>query len=279
MDPFSSKGNHVHVSPEILPTPYAIGEVVADSIVERAGAASERPFLLGCPSGRTAVPVYEALARRAREGHDLSNLVIVMMDDYLVPDTEQGYRVVDPAASYSCWGFARRDILEPIARACAQAGTTAPTHIWTADPQRPEEYDERIAQAGGIDLFLLASGDSDGHVAFNQPGTPRGTGTHIAQLGEATRRDNMGTFPEFTQLDMVPRHGVTVGVDTIARYSAAVVMILTGAHKHQAFERITAADAYDSQWPATIITECRNPVLFADTAAAGTAGYAREGAS
>ncbi len=269
----------MYLTPEILPTPHAIGEAVAEHILARVAAASGRRFLLGCPSGRTALPVYEALARHARAGADVSNLVIVMMDDYLRPDTGAGYSIVDPAASYSCLGFARRDILEPLARACAAAGTTPPTEVWTADPQHPEQYDARIEQAGGIDLFLLASGDSDGHVAFNQPGTPRGTGTHIVELGEATRRDNMGTFPEFTRLDMVPRHGVSVGVDTIARYSAAVVMILTGAHKRQAFARITAAQAYDPQWPATIITECRNPVLFADTAAADGAVAARGGTS
>ncbi|QNA92369.1 MULTISPECIES: 6-phosphogluconolactonase [unclassified Microbacterium] len=149
-----------------------------------------------------------------------------------------------------------------------KAGTTAPTEIWTADPAHPEEYDRRIADAGGIDVFLLASGDSDGHVAFNQPGTPRDARTHLVDLGEATRRDNMGTFPEFTRLDMVPRKGVTVGVDTIASLSAEVVMILTGVNKREAYARITAADAYDPDWPATIITECREPVLFADRGAA-----------
>lgn len=261
----------MRLTPEILPRPEAIGDAVADAILERLAADAERPFLLGCPSGRTAAPVYAALARGAAQGRPVANLVIVMMDDYVVPADSGGFRIVDPRSSYSCLGFAQREILAPIADACRRAGTAAPTEIWTADPADPEDYDARISAAGGIDLFLLASGDSDGHIAFNQPGTPRDAKTHIVDLGEQTRRDNMSTFPEFTRLDMVPRNGVTVGVDTIAGLSAEVVMILTGAHKREAFARIAAADAYDAQWPATIVTECRNARVLADPVAAGRA--------
>jgi glucosamine-6-phosphate deaminase len=261
----------VQLTPNVLDDATAIGEAVADLIVERIAAQGGRPFLLGCPSGRTAAPVYAALARRARAGADLSSLIVVMMDDYVVPDGLGGYRIVDADASYSCLRFARQDILAPIAEASAAAGSTPPREIWTADPSRPEDFDARIEEAGGIDLFLLASGDSDGHIAFNQPGTDRGARTHIVELGEATRRDNMSTFPEFTRLDMVPRNGVTVGVDTIARLSASVVMILTGAHKQQAFARIAAARSYEPDWPATIVTECREAAILADVEAAGAA--------
>lgn len=258
----------MQLTPRILDDAAAVGEAVADLIVERMSVAGDRPFLLGCPSGRTAVPVYTALARRAAEGVDLSRLVIVMMDDYVVPSDDGGFRIVDPAASYSCLRFAREEILQPLAAAAASAGTSAPQQLWTADPDQPEAFDERIAAAGGIDLFLLASGDSDGHVAFNQPGTPRDARTHLVTLGEATRRDNMDTFPEFTRLDMVPRNGVTVGIDTIARLSAEVVMMLIGEHKRRAFERITTAHEYQPDWPATIVTECRGALLLADASAA-----------
>lgn len=264
----NQKVRNVQLTPQILPTPDAIGDAVADMIVERMSAKNGAPFLLGCPSGRTAVPVYAALAARAAAGADMSHLVVVMMDDYVLGGQGEGLRIVDPDASYSCLGFARRDILAPIAEACRAAGTVAPSQIWAADPTAPDEYDARIAAAGGIDLFLLASGDSDGHVAFNQPGTPRDTKTHVVDLGEPTRRDNMGTFPEFTSLDMVPHNGVSVGVETIAGLSAEVVMILTGENKREAFDRITSADSYEADWPATIVTECRNPHLLVDRTAA-----------
>ncbi|WP_203704311.1 6-phosphogluconolactonase [Asanoa iriomotensis] len=257
------------VHPIVLPDADAVGEEVAATILDRLAATGDRRFLLGCPSGRTAMPTYRALARHAARGADLSRLIIVMMDDYVVAGEDGTFRRVDPDLSYSCLGFARRQILGPIAQACAEAGTVAPTEIWMPDPADPASYDQAIDVAGGIDLFLLATGAGDGHIAFNQPGTARNARTHVTPLGEATRRDNMGTFPEFTRLDMVPTHGVTVGVDTIAACSREVVMIVCGEHKRDAYARITAAEAYEPDWPATVVIECKNPTLIADRAAAG----------
>lgn len=251
----------------ILPDAQAVGETVATMVVERLSTSGPGQFLLGCPSGRTANPTYQALARRAAAGVDLSRLNFVMMDEYVVQGPDGNNLSVDADLSYSCLGFARREILGPIAQACAQAGTVAPTEVWVPDPADPADYDRRIENAGGIDFFLLATGASDGHIALNQPGTPRDARTHVARLGTPTRRDNMGTFPEFTRLDMVPLLGATVGIDTIASLSREVVMIVTGEHKREAFARLSVAEAYDPQWPATIVTECKNPLLVADLAA------------
>jgi glucosamine-6-phosphate deaminase len=259
----------VTLQPTVLPDADAVGDAVAAMILDRLAATDSPSFLLGCPGGRTGKATYEALGRLAAGGADLSRLVVVMMDEYVVPDADGVLRCVDPELSYSCLGFARREILDPIARGCLAAGTRPPSEIWLPDPADPGAYDDRIAAAGGIDLFLLATGASDGHIAFNQPGTPRDSRAHVTELGEATRRDNMGTFPEFTRLDMVPTHGVTVGVDTIAAGSREVIMIVCGEHKRDAYRRIAAARAYEPDWPATIAVECKNPTLVADRAAAG----------
>lgn len=257
------------LTPVVLPDADAVGASVAGVVLRRLDEAGDRPFLLGCPSGRSALPVYQSLARAARTGADLSSVVVVLMDDYLTGADDHPVRV-DVDRSFSCVGFAQREILAPIERACASAGTTAPTEIWAPDPADPAAYDDRIAAAGGIDLFLLASGASDGHIAFNQPGTPRAAGTHVVRLGEATRRDNMGTFPEFTELSMVPARGVTVGIDTIASLSREVAMLVCGEHKRDAFRRLVAADGYEPDWPATIVAECRDATIYADRAAASS---------
>ena len=55
---------------------------------------SGRPFLLGCPGGRSARTTYRHLARRAAaERLDLSALVIVMMDEYVIADPTGGFTV------------------------------------------------------------------------------------------------------------------------------------------------------------------------------------------
>ena len=256
----------------VFPDPEVLGQALAKLIADELVVSAERGgvFLLGCPGGRSALSSYQALAGEvSRRRLDLSHLVIVMMDEYVVPGADGVLRRVDPGESYSCLGFARREILEPIAQACRAAGTTPPDEIWAPDPADPDAYDGRLTSAGGVDVFLLASGASDGHIAFNQPGTPRTARTHVAPLGVATRRDNMATFPEFTRLEMVPEHGVTVGVGTIASLSHEVVMIVCGAQKQHAFDRLTTADSYQPDWPATVAVECTNPLLVADPAAAG----------
>ena len=262
----------------VLPDAQAVGDAVADKIADAIAAANTvdsppaaKPFLLGCPTGRTPTPVYQALARLVAERSiDLSRVIIVLMDEYLVPGPGGEVRPADPARSYSCVGFAKREIAGPLNAAAARAGVGPVADIWAADPNHPEEYDARIIAAGGIDIFILASGQSDGHIAFNQPGTDRESITHIANLGAATRTDNMSTFPEFTSLDQVPKQGITVGISTIIELSKKVIMIVTGKDKQLAFQRLTHATSYEPDWPATAFVEGRNPELFADAAAAQT---------
>lgn len=254
----------MQVRPEIHPDPDSLGRVAAGTIADGIAAARchGRRYLLGCPAGRSVRPVVTALADEVRARRlELSHVVLVLMDDYV---TGRPARRVPSDLPFSCEGFGRRHIAAPLALA---AGTSGPA-LWLPDPADPGAYDRRIAVYGGIDLFLLASGASDGHVAFNPPGAERGSRTRVVELPETTRRDNLVTFPEFENLDAVPTHGVSVGVGTIAELSKAVVMVLYGTDKRVAYQRIGAAADYEPDWPATILAACRNPRLLADAAAA-----------
>jgi glucosamine-6-phosphate deaminase len=224
-----------------------LGERLAAEILvayERAGA---RPFLLGCPGGRSLRSTYRALAARRPR---LERLAIVMMDEYVV-DGE----AAPEHAHYSCRRFARDELAGPLGLAGDQ--------VWLPDPADPAAYDERIAAAGGIDVFLLASGASDGHVAFVPPGSPRDGGTSVVRLAESTRHDNLATFPEFGSVDDVPRDGVSVGLGTIAG-ARSVRLVLHGAAKLYAAEQVLARDRFDAAWPASIVHECRHAEIWLD---------------
>lgn len=224
-----------------------LGAALADEILARYDASGER-FLLGCPGGRSLLTTYRALAARDR---DLDRLVVVMMDEYVGAGID---------AHYSCSGFARRELAGPL-------GLTA-DQVWLPDEADPSAYDGRIAAAGGVHLFLLASGASDGHVAFVPPGSPREGRTAVLALAETTRRDNLATFPAFRSVEEVPTHGVSVGLGTIAD-AQALRLVLQGADKREAAARLLALDRFDPDWPASIVHEHPDAEIWADAEALG----------
>jgi glucosamine-6-phosphate deaminase len=220
----------------------ALGAALADEVLAAYHRANGR-FLLGCP-GR-AKPPHDVPLARGEPARFLAT-VVVMMDEYVG---------APPDAHYSCRRFALDEIAAPLG--------VPPENVWVPEPEGPDAYDARIEAAGGIDLFLFASGGSDGHVAFVPPGAPRDGGTSVVEIAGTTRRDNLSTFPRFGSLDDVPTHGVTVGLGTIAS-SRAVRLVLHGADKREATARLLALDRFDPIWPASIVHEHGDAQILVD---------------
>jgi glucosamine-6-phosphate deaminase len=221
-----------------------LGSALAREVLERYDASVGR-YLLGCPGGRSLRTTYRALAAH---GRPLGRLVVVMMDEYVG---------VPPEAHHSCRRFAHEEIAEPLGAA----------EVWLPDVDDPAAYDERIADAGGIDLFLLASGASDGHVAFVPPGSARDGRTSVIPLATSTRRDNLATFPEFDTLDDVPLHGVSVGLGTIAD-ARSLRLVLHGPGKRAAAARLLAVNGFDPSWPASVVHDHPDAQVWIDKEAA-----------
>lgn len=238
----------------VFPDPVTLGRALAERIATQLAAARAdgRRYVLGCPGGRTPVTTYAALAELVA-GTDLDHVVIAMMDEYVL-DAPQ--RLVDPEAPYSCRRFGREHLAGPLG---------IPDDRFLV-PDLDTDYDARLAELGGVDLFLLASGASDGHIGFNPAGSPSDSRTRVVALAEATRQDNLGTFPVLGSIENVPRFGLTVGIDTIRRLSRSAVMVVHGAHKAEAAARLRAARTYDPEWPATVVADCQEAELFIDQA-------------
>lgn len=256
---------------EIYENPAEIGIELAGRIFAGVRAANDdgRRYVLGCPGGRSAMPVYEALADRlAADPIDCSKLVIAMMDEYLMQRPDGELTPPPAAAHFSCLGFGERDIVGRINAGLPAAYRIKAENLWMPDIAAPVDYDRRLAEASGVDLFLLASGAGDGHIAFNPPGSPRESRSRIVELAEQTRRDNLATFPGFKSLAEVPSHGITIGIASIADLSKSVAMIVWGDGKREAYRHLSTAKSYDPAWPATIVVECRSSALYADRSAA-----------
>lgn len=260
-----------HGIEESFDTAAALGDAVAVRIIDgiTANAEAGRPYLLGCPGGRTPKPIFGALSTRCGERSvDCSNVVIVMMDEYLRPGAADP-TLAPSDAHYSCRRFAEHDIRRVINRHLPPERSILPASVWFPDPADPAGYDVRLAAAGGIDLFIVASGASDGHVAFCGPGSDPDGVTSVVALADSTRSDNLVTFPDFESIDDVPTHGVSIGLGTIRQLSRQVVLVLTGSDKAESFRRVSRAAAFDPDWPATFIHQCTNPSILTDAAARG----------
>jgi len=254
------------ISPTVFPDETQLGRALAMEIADGLVAAGNegRNYILGCPGGRSPRSTYAQFAEIVAERNlDLSSLEIFMMDDYILAQ-DDGFRRVPTDAHFSVEALAHRDIVDPWNRAAGTSRGLTKDRIHLPDPSDVAAYEQLIATRGGIDLFILASGDTDGHIAFNPPGSELLSKTRVVEIPLSTRRDNLGTFPGFRTVDEVPTFGVTVGVGTILTHSHRAVLVAPGTSKQTAVRRISESSAYDPQWPASVLVCCRKPALYTD---------------
>ena len=83
------------------------------------------------------------------------------------------------------------------------------------------EYEEKIRAAGGIDLQVLGIGHN-GHIGFNEPGTPFEALTSLIELDKRTIKANSRFFDS---IDQVPRQALSMGIKTIMQSRKLILMI------------------------------------------------------
>jgi glucosamine-6-phosphate deaminase len=97
-------------------------------------------------------------------------------------------------------------------------------------PFRPTEaFEDKIKEYPGnkeIDLCILGIG-SNGHIAFNEPGSSFKSRTRVVDLSEQTIKDNSRFFDS---IDDVPKQAITMGLGTIME-SKMIVLMANGDHK------------------------------------------------
>ena len=123
---------------------------------------------------------------------------------------------------------------------------------------KAQEYDNEIASAGGIDLQILGIG-SDGHIAFNEPGTLFDSLTHVADLKESTIQDNSRFF---NSIEEVPTKAVTMGLASIMK-AKKIVLIATGLNKAKAIKGLIL-DLIDVKLPCSILRKHPDVTIYVD---------------
>lgn len=234
----------------ILPDTDAVARRAADFI---SAVVKRKPMcVLGLATGGTPLGAYKELIRRHREeGLDFSHVTTFNLDEYvgLAPSHPQSYR-----------HFMQANLFDHIN--IDHARTHVPDGRALDFPRFCEMYEQRIRDSGGIDLQLLGIG-TDGHIAFNEPGSSLGSRTRLKSLASQTIRDNARFFGSE---EAVPRLSVTMGVGTILEARCCLLMA-TGANKAEAI-RATVEGPITSQVTASALQLHREVIVVLDEAAA-----------
>jgi glucosamine-6-phosphate deaminase len=204
--------------------------------------------VLGLATGSTPLGMYRELIRMHREeGLNFSQVVTFNLDEYvgLGPTHPQSYRRFMQENLFDHLNVEPRNTHVPDGRALDFDAYC-------------QQYERIIHDAGGIDLQVLGIG-SDGHIAFNEPGSSLGSRTRLKTLTEETVRDNARFFGS---AEMVPRLAITVGVGTILE-SRQCLLLAVGPHKARAI-RDTIEGPVTAQVTASALQLHRDVIAVVD---------------
>jgi len=229
-------------------------EMSVQAAREVASLLNTKPnAVLGLATGSTPLGLYKELVRlHKEEGLDFSQITTFNLDEYVgLPDNhEQSYHY-----------FMRENLFQhinvPLQNTHVPSGTTR-NHVAFC-----EWYERRITECGGIDLQILGIG-SDGHIAFNEPGSSLGSRTRIKTLAKQTIDDNARFFEK---AEDVPIYAITMGVGTILE-ARKLVLVANGEGKAEAVAAAIEGPV-TSMITASALQLHPDSMIFLDEAAAG----------
>lgn len=238
----------IHIVTDAAEGAQAVADVFARTLRETAGDGT----VLGLATGSSPVPAYTELIRRHREeGLSFAGARAFLLDEYvgLPAGHEQSYHRFIRENFTSHIDIEDAAVLSPDGAAADPAAEAA-------------AYDRRIGEAGGVDLQILGIG-SNGHIAFNEPGSSLASRTRVVGLTRRTIADNARFFEN---AEDVPVRALSQGLGTI-RDARRIVLTATGEGKAEAVAQL-AEGAISARWPATSLQLHPDVTVVVDEAAA-----------
>ena len=187
-------------------------EILTDIVKKNPNA------VLGLATGSSPIGTYQNMAKDHKEnGTSYQNVVTVNLDEYvgLSADHNQSY-------AYFMYENLFKNIDVPMASTNLPSGSAKDLQ---AECDRYNALLEKYQQ----DVQVLGLG-SNGHIGFNEPGTPLDSVTHVVDLTESTIKDNSRLF---ASIDEVPRQALSMGIKNIMN-SKAIIMVVSGKNKAEA---------------------------------------------
>ncbi len=197
----------------------------ANHIIERINhfkPTTDRPFVLGLPTGGTPLKTYAELIKRYQAGDvSFKHVVTFNMDEYvgLPKEHPESYH------SFMYNNFFNHVDIQPQNINILNGNTDD-------HDEECRRYEEKIRSYGKIHLFMGGVG-VDGHIAFNEPASSLSSRTRIKTLTEDTLIANSRFFDN--DVNKVPKYALTVGVATLLD-AEEVMLLITGYNKARALE-------------------------------------------
>lgn len=212
---------------------------------------SKPESVLGLATGASPVKTYNELIKRCKNGEiSFSKVKTFNLDEYcdLPRDDKNSYYTFMHENLFNSVDIKEENVNILDGNA--------------ADAEKEaKEFDEKIDNAGGIDIQLLGIG-TNGHIGFNEPSDSFSDGTFKVKLTDSTIKSNSIYFDD----DSMPRYALTMGINSIMK-AKKIVLIATGESKADAI-KATIDGEVTPQVPASVLKNHPDAILLIDKAAA-----------
>ena len=234
----------------IFPSPGTAARALALDIARRVSL--DPRLVLGLPTGRTSIPLYDELVALSRSRViDFSHVTTFNLDEFL------GLSADDPRSYHA---FMRQHLFDHVNLSPRR------THLLNGAARdvagECARFERAIARAGGIDFMVLGLG-GNGHIGFNEPNRWLVTPTHRTRLSASTRRANAFLFGHRSG---VLREALSMGMGTILQ-ARRIVLLVTGRSKASAVRRVLSGQL-TTRLPASFLQLHRDVEVWLDEAAA-----------
>lgn len=227
-------------------------------VVENAEQISKEAFkvmkeflkpgkVLGLATGSSPIGLYKEMIKDHQEnGTSYKEIKTFNLDEYVGLPKEH---------SESYYSFMHANLFDHID--IPEENINIPSGLGELE-EKCAEYDAMIEKTP-MDIQLLGIG-SNGHIAFNEPGTPFTSGTHVTELKESTRKDNSRFFIPLGE--EVPTHACTMGLATIMK-AKKILLVANGANKAEAVKGMIEGPITE-ECPASILQNHPDVVVVVD---------------
>lgn len=223
-----------------------MSKVAADLVISKIKAQPN--ITLGLATGSTPINLYRQMIQdHQQNGTSYKNIYTVNLDEYI------GLPKEHPSSYYF---FMKNELFDHLDIPKEQ--TFIPSGVVADLDEECEKFEQIITNVGGIDLQILGIGPN-GHIAFNEPGTPFESRTHVVNLTESTIKANSRFFKT---IEEVPTRAISLGLKTIFE-SKQIILLASGPKKAHAIRDLIDGPI-DEQYPASILKKHPNSILIAD---------------